>query len=206
MLRSGLIDVILALLCAVAAPRSRCHGCHGGLCHRRSILTPAPPEQPPSSAAPHHRVLERPPSPFPDRSAYRSMEPSNPDTSSWGHRGRPCAVHGWGCPNRVALAQGLSSSSRQGEEGREEEDDEHRITVVTGPVRALVIHRTVRISVGPCGRPHGPLAPHIETTPSTSSTSPTLAAPPPPPLTLPSPEASPSGSGTPPELLSPCDN
>jgi hypothetical protein len=100
-----------------------------------------------------------------------------------------------------------SSSSRQGEEeGREEEDDEHRITVITGPVRALVIHRTVRISVGPCGRPHGPLASQIETTPPTSSTSPTLAAPPPPPPTLPSPETSPSGYGTPLELLSPCDN
>jgi hypothetical protein len=56
------------------------------------------------------------------------------------------------------------------------------------------------------GRPQGPLAPRTETTPLTSPTSPTLAAPSPPPLTLPSPEAGPSGSGTPPELLSPCGN
>jgi hypothetical protein len=65
------------------------------------------------------------------------MELSDLDASPWGRRGRSCAVHGWGCPNQVAPAQGPSSSSRQGEEeGREEEDDEHRITHLhwsTGP-------------------------------------------------------------------------
>jgi hypothetical protein len=139
---NGLTNVILALLHKVATPcrRRRCR--RGGQGHRRPILDPAPPHQPPPLAVPHRCVLERPPSPSPDRPSYRPMEPSDPNTSPRGHRGRPCAVHGWGCPNRVAPAQGPSSSSCQGEEGREEEENECRITIVTGPVGAPVICQT----------------------------------------------------------------
>jgi hypothetical protein len=123
--------------------------------HRRGqILTPAPPLQPASSTVPHHHVLERPPSPSPERMAYRPMEPLDPDTSPWGHRVGLCAIHGWACPNRVAPAQGLSSSGIQGE-GREEEADERRITVVTGPVGAPAVHRTTCITIGPRGHPQG---------------------------------------------------
>jgi hypothetical protein len=130
------------------------------------------------------------------------MEPLDLDAYPWGRRGRLCNVHGWGCPNRVTLVQGPSSSSRQGEEEGGEEDDERRITVVTGPVEAPVIHRTPRISVGPQGRPQGPLAPWTETM---SPTSPTLVAPP-PAAALPSPKVGMSGSGTPSDLLSLCSN
>jgi hypothetical protein len=63
-----------------------------------------------------------------------------------------------------------------------------------------MIHRMARISVGSWGRPQGPLVPRTETMSST------LAAPPSPSPVLPSPNASPSGSGTPPDLLSPCGN
>jgi hypothetical protein len=149
MSRNGLTDMILALLHAVVTPHHRCQ-----------ILAPAPspPQQSPPSAAPHHRVLERPPSPSPDLPAYRLMEPSSLDASPWGRRDRPCAVHGWGCPNRVAPAQGPSSLSHQGEEkGREEEIDEHHITVVTGPVRAPVTRRMTSITICPQDRPQGPL-------------------------------------------------
>jgi hypothetical protein len=130
------------------------------------------------------------------------MKPSDPDATPWGHRDRSCVVHGWGCPNQVAPAQGLSSSSHQGEEeGREEEEaDERRITVVIGPVGVPTIHRTARITIGPRGQPQGPLAPRTKPSPPTS---PTLAAPPP---ALPSIEAGPSGYGTSPDLLSPCSN
>jgi hypothetical protein len=152
MLSNVLTDAILALLHAVAAPHHRRCGRRGGRCHRRPVLAPAPPQQPPPSTAPHRRVLERPPSPSLDRPAYRSMEPSDPDASPWGRRGRPCAIHNWGCPNRVAPAQGPSSSSSQGvEERREEENDECHITVVTGPVGAPTIHQTTLISIGPHG-------------------------------------------------------
>jgi hypothetical protein len=189
----GLTDLVLALLHAVAAPCRRHRDHHGGQCHHRSVLTPASPQQPPPSATPHCCVLERPPSPFPDRPAYRPMEPSNPDTSPWGRRGRPFAVQGWGCPNLVAPAQGTSSSSYQGEEeGRKQEDNEHCITVVTGPIGAPVIHRMTRLSVGPQGRPQGSLAPWIDITLLTLLT---LSAPPPP--ALPSPESNLSGFGTP---------
>jgi hypothetical protein len=186
-----LTDVILALLHGVVTPRNRRRYHHGGWRHRRSVLTPAPPKQSPPLAAPHCRVLERPPSPSPDWPAYRPMEPSDPDTSPWGCRGRSCAIHGWGCPNRVAPVQGPLSSSRQGEEERsEEEEDECRIIVITGPVGAPVIRCTAHISIGPRGRLQGPLAPQTET--PTTSTSPTLAAPP----VLPSPKAGSSGFGT----------
>jgi hypothetical protein len=54
------------------------------------------------------------------------------------------------------------------EEGGEDEDDEHQISVVTGPVGALVICRMTRISIGPRGRPQGPLALRTATTPPNS--------------------------------------
>jgi hypothetical protein len=117
----------------VAAPRHRHHGRHGEQGHLHQILAPAPPQQPLPSAAPHHRMLEMPPSPSPNRPAYRTIEPLNPDASPWARWDRPCAFHGWGCPNRVALAQWPSSSSHQGEEeGREDKADERCITVLTG--------------------------------------------------------------------------
>jgi hypothetical protein len=90
------------------------------------------------------------------------------------------------------------------EEGREE--DECRIAVVTSPVGVPVIHQTTHISIGPRGRPQGPLAPQTETALPTSPTSLTLAAPPQPSSVLPSPEAGPSGSDTQSKLLSPCRN
>jgi hypothetical protein len=132
------------------------HGRRGGRCHRRTVVTPAsppPPPPPPPSAVPHHRVLEHPPSPSPDRPTYRPTELSDPDAHPRGHLGGSCAVQSWDCPNRVAPVHGPSSSSHQGEEeeGGEEKDDEHRITVVTGPVGASVIHRTVLISIDPRG-------------------------------------------------------
>jgi hypothetical protein len=46
----------------------------------------APTSMPLSLRAPY-RVLDRPPSPSPDRSVYRPMEPSNDDASLRGHRG-----------------------------------------------------------------------------------------------------------------------
>jgi hypothetical protein len=99
-----------------------------------------------------------PPSPSPDRPAYRSMEPSYPDASLWGRRGRPCAVHGWGpCPNRVALAHVPLSSGQQGEAVREE-DELHQILTVTGLVQASLTHRMARISISPRGQHQGPLA------------------------------------------------
>jgi hypothetical protein len=130
----GLADLVLALLHAVAAPTP-------------PLWSPWRTVPPPSNPCPctttatvvfgcatPPRVRESP-VPFPERPAYRPMEPSDPDASPWGRRVGLCAIHGWACPNRVAPAQGPSSSSIQGEkEGREEEADERRITVVTGPV------------------------------------------------------------------------
>jgi hypothetical protein len=122
---NGLTDLLLALLHAVAAPRHHRHGHRGGRHHRYQILAPAPPLQPLSLAMSPLRVLERPPSPSPDRLAYRPMEPLDPNDSPWSHRVVPCAVYGWACPNWVAPAQGASSSGNEwGEEGREEETDE----------------------------------------------------------------------------------
>jgi hypothetical protein len=108
-----LTDLVLALLYAVAAPH---HRRHGGWCQCRPVLALASP--PPPLAVPHRCVLERLPSPSPDQPAYRSTEPSDLDASPWVRRGRPCAIHGWGCPNRVTLVQGPSSSSHQGRGGR----------------------------------------------------------------------------------------
>jgi hypothetical protein len=126
------------------------------------------------------------------------MEPSDPEASPWDRRVGPCVIHGWPCPNRVAPAQGPSSSSNQGEEEGREGADECRITVVIGPFGAPTIRRTACITIGPRGQTQGPLAPRTEPSPPPS---PTLAVPPP---TLPSTEAGPSGSGPPPDLLSPC--
>jgi hypothetical protein len=100
----GLTDLVLALLHAVAAPRQ--------------ILAPAPPLQLLFSATPHRRLLERPPFPSLERPAYRTIEPSDPGAFPWGRRVGPFAVHGWACPNRVAPAQGPSSSGIQGGGGK----------------------------------------------------------------------------------------
>jgi hypothetical protein len=98
-----LTDLILALLHSVAGPRHHRHGRRGGRCHRCSAPAPAHPPPLPS-APPCSWVLERAPSPSPDWPTYRSMEPSDPNTSPWGPRGRSCAVHGWGpCPNRLHM-------------------------------------------------------------------------------------------------------
>jgi hypothetical protein len=151
----GLIDLVLALLHTVAAPRHRHHGCRGGQCHRRPILAPAS-QQPPLSIVPHRRVLESPPYPSPDRPAYRPMEPLDPNASPWGRWGTSCAIHGWGCPTGLHQPKGPRYRAVRGEEeGGEEEDDECRITVVTGLVGAPMIHQMTRISVGPRGRPKG---------------------------------------------------
>jgi hypothetical protein len=190
----------VALLHEVTGPHHRRCGCHGGRCHRRTVAAPTSPPLLPPSVAPHHRVLERPPSPSPDRPVNRPMVLSDPDTHPRCRQGGTCAIHGWDCSKRVTLLHDPSSSSCQGEEeGGEEDDDERRISVVTGPVGAPIIRRTACISIGPWGRPEGPLAPQTATTPPTSPT-PSLTAPGPPP-TLPSSEASPSGSETPPVLL-----
>jgi hypothetical protein len=78
----GLTDLVLALLHAIASPRNCRRGRHGGRRHHRPILAPAPPLPP--LVVPHHRVLEWPPSPSPDRQVFRPMEPSDPDTYPWG--------------------------------------------------------------------------------------------------------------------------
>jgi hypothetical protein len=172
-----LTDFIVALLHNVAYPCHRRHSCCGGWHHRHPAPASAQLLSSPS-APPHSRVLERPMSPSPDRPVYRPIEPSNPNASPWGCRGCPCVVHGWG------------------------QDEPHQISVVTGLVHASLTRRTARISIGPRGRPQGPLAPRT-TTPPTSST-PSLVAP--LPSALPSIEAGPSGSGTLLDLKSSCGN
>jgi hypothetical protein len=74
------------------------------------------------------------------------------------------------------------------------------------PLGAPVIRRTTRITIGPRGRPQGPLAPQTEPSPPSSPISLTLATPPPPPLALPSLKVSLSSSGMLLDLLSPCSN
>jgi hypothetical protein len=107
-----------------------------------------------------------------------------------------------GCTGARALV--IESSGGEEEEEEEEEDDETCcITVVTGLVGALVIHRTMRITIGPWGRPQGLLVPRTAIMLPTLLT-PSLAAP--PPLALPSSEACPSDSGVPPDLKSLCGN
>jgi hypothetical protein len=130
---------------------------------------------------------------------------SDPDSHPRGHRGGSCAIHGWDCPNRVAPVHDPSSSSRhREEEGREDEDDECHILVVTGPVGAPTIRQMTCISIGPRGRPQGLLAPWTTTTSPTSLT-PSLATPGSPPA-LPSSKAGPSGFGMLPDLRSLCSN
>jgi hypothetical protein len=184
--------------------RRRCRGHRGGRRHRREVVAPADPPSPPPSVVPHRRVLEWPPSPSPDRPVNRSLL-SDPDTHPRGHQGRPCTVHGWDCPNWIALVHDPSSLRHQGEEeGGEDEDDECQILVVVGPVGAPMISRTACISIGPRGRPQRPLAPRTTTMPPTSPT-PSLATLG-PPHALPSSKDGPSGSGTPPDLRSLCGN
>jgi hypothetical protein len=161
------------------------------------------PASPLPSAMPHRRVLERPPSPSHDRSTYRPMEPSNPDTSPWGRDHLPSTVGGR-APTKLHWSTCLHYRVVRGKEEGEQEGNERCITMVTSPIGALRICRTTRISISPWGRPQGPLVPCTATMPPTSLT-PSLAMPPPPPV-LPSPEAGPSGSGTPLDLLNPCGN
>jgi hypothetical protein len=60
---------------------------------------------------PKVRVTQRPPSPSPTPPTYWPMKPSDPATSSWGHREPPCAIHGMGpCPYPVAPRQPVLSS------------------------------------------------------------------------------------------------
>jgi hypothetical protein len=201
----ALTDLIVALLHEVTGPRHRRNGRRGARLHHRTVAAPASPPPPPPLATPHCRVLKRPPSPSPDRLANKPLVLSDPDAHPSGRQGGPCAVLGWDCPSRVALVHGPSSSSHQGEgEGGEEEDDERQISLVIGPIGAPAIHETARISIGPQGRPQGPLAPWTATTPPTSPT-PSLATSGPQPA-LPSSEADPSSSGTPLDLKSPCGN
>jgi hypothetical protein len=201
----GLTDLALALFHAIAAPRNHRCGHHGGRRHRRPTVAPAPQQPLSPLAVSHRRVLERPPSPSPDRLAYRPMEPSDPDASPWGRRGQPCSIHGWGsCPYQVAPVHEPLSTGHGGGGEEEEEDDERRITVVISLVGAPTICRMARISIDPRGRPQGLLVPRATTTPPTSPT-PSLPAPPPPPG-LSSLEAGPSGFVTPLDLLSPCGN
>jgi hypothetical protein len=117
--------------------------------------------------------------------------------------GRVSSTIGGHAPNWVTQVHGSSSSGRQGEaEGEQEEDEAHRISVVTGLVEAQVIHQTVMISIGSRGWPQEPLMPWT-TMPLTLPT-PSLVAP--PPLALPSTEVDTSVSGTPSNLLSLCGN
>jgi hypothetical protein len=154
----------------------------------------------------HHR-----PRPRHTASCWRSPRPLPPTgrlTSRWSPR-TPTSLQGVireaMCHPRLGLPQpgyigprALVIDPSGG--GGGEEDIERRITVVTSPVGAPMVHQMARISVGPWGRPQGPLVPRTETMPST------LAAPPSSSSVLPSPDASPSGFGTPPDLLSPCGN
>jgi hypothetical protein len=66
-------------------------------------------------------------------------------------------------PNQVAMDQGPSSSSHQGEDEGEEEDDECHMTVVSDPVEVPMIHRMACISIGPRGRPQELLVPRTTT-------------------------------------------
>jgi hypothetical protein len=181
---STLTDLIVVLLYEIAGPHHhRRRSRHGGRRHRRTAVAPASPPPPPPSAAPHRRVLERPPSPSPDRPVNQPLVLSNLDAHPRGRQGEPCAIHSWDCPSRVAPVHDPSSSSHQGEEEGEEKDDECRISAVTGPVGAPTISRTAHISISPRDRPQGPLAPRIATTPPTSLT-PSLTTSGPPPTLL----------------------
>jgi hypothetical protein len=149
----ALTDIIIALLHEVVGPRHRHRDHRGGQCHRRTVATLASPPPSLPLAALHCRVLERPWSPTADWSVNWPLVLSDPDAHPRGHQGRTCVIHGWDCPNRIALVHDPSSSSCQGEEeGREEEeDDKCQISVVTSPVGAPTIRRTTQMSIGPWG-------------------------------------------------------
>jgi hypothetical protein len=120
--------------------------------------------------------MQRSPSPSPEPPAYRPMEPSDPADSPWGHWETPCAIHGMGpCPYPVAQRQPVLSSPgmREGEEGvtdedvvvevivAEEEDDDEPIEVIPVPDSTpprSAYKQTVRIRIGPWGRPTETLA------------------------------------------------
>jgi hypothetical protein len=78
-------------------------------------------------------------SPSLDWSVNRPMVLSDPDAHPRGRQGGPCVIHGWDCPNRVAPVHDPLSSSHQGERKGGEEDDEHRISMVTDPNGASTI-------------------------------------------------------------------
>jgi hypothetical protein len=76
---------------------SRCFGDNA----RARPSTPPLPPPPQDIACP--RMLQQPPSHSSDWPIYWSMEPFDPEASPRGHRGRLCAIHGWGsCPTQVA--------------------------------------------------------------------------------------------------------
>jgi hypothetical protein len=115
----------------------------------------------------------------------------------------PAMCHPWlgtmpqpGCTG----ARALVIESTRGGKGRRRQA--RQILMVTSLVQAPVTRRTARISIGPQGRPQGPLVPRT-TTPPTSPT-PSLIVPPLPALS--STKVGLSGSGAPPNLLSLCDN
>jgi hypothetical protein len=79
----ALANLIVALLHEVAGPH---HSRRGGRRHRRSAVAPASPPPLSTLAAPHRRVLERPPSPSPDRPMNQVTPVHDPSSSI--HQGR----------------------------------------------------------------------------------------------------------------------
>jgi hypothetical protein len=122
----------------------------------RSPWWPAPPSsypytpQPSASPTPNPRVLERPPSPSPNRPVYRPMDPSYHDASPRGCHGLPCVVYGWGpCPNPVTLMIRSLSRGREGEEEEGEGEEEPRwISVVPSLLQRSLTRQTTRKTVG----------------------------------------------------------
>jgi hypothetical protein len=145
------------------------------------------------------------PIPFPRPASVPADRVIGPRRLSMGSLG-PAVCH----PRLGVVPQSGCTDSRaftirpSGAEGGEEEDDEHCITVVTGPIGVPPFHHTTHNSIGPRGWPQGPLSPRIGTTLPTSPT-PSLAASEPLPA-FPSSEAGPSGSRTPPVLKSLCSS
>jgi hypothetical protein len=96
---TNLINFLAALLHHNVGRCHRCGHC-GGWCHRHPFTAPTigcthqaggdarvgpsfAPSHPPPPASVHPRVLERPPSPFPNWPSYWLMEPSDTDASPW---------------------------------------------------------------------------------------------------------------------------
>jgi hypothetical protein len=131
---------------------------------------------------------------------------SSPRTSTPLHgvaQGRSCVIHGWGSwPNQVRPVHGPFHQAISGRRRRRRRRQQVPHLGGHRPVGASSIRWTTRISIGPRGRPQGPLAPHTVTTPPTSPTTSLVA--PGLPSALPSSEAGPSGSGTPSDLKSMC--